>query len=57
MAETHITKATPINHLKTTIDVFDGQVKQGGLFTSNYVVYKVVTMPVKWEVTRKEADF
>ena len=35
----------------------EGLVKEGGLFTSNYVTYAINTYPQCWEVRRKDADF
>lgn len=37
--------------------VIDGEVKQGGLFSSNYIVYTVQTKGLKWKATRKDAEF
>jgi len=37
--------------------VGEGLVKEGGIFSSAYVTYKVTTDPLKWEVRRKDVEF
>jgi len=32
-------------------------IKEGGIFSANYILYKVYTSPLEWEVKRKDSDF
>lgn len=50
-------EATPINNKRVEIRVNEGVVKEGGIFSSNYVTYKITTSPLNWEVRRKDTDF
>lgn len=34
----------------------DGLVKEGGIFSSNYITYKIFTSPLGWDIRRKDAD-
>ena len=35
----------------------EGCVKKGGLFSSNFLQFKIKTDPVNWQTERKDADF
>jgi hypothetical protein len=37
--------------------VSEGLIKDGGIFTTNYITYKIETEPLHYEVRRKDADF
>ena len=39
------------------LKVVESEVRKGGFFTSDYVVYSVTTEPLGWKVGRKDADF
>ena len=49
--------ATEINYKKTTLKVTDFEIKKGGFFSSDYVLYTIETDPTNWKVGRKDADF
>ena len=46
-----------INFRKVVLKVTDSQIKRGGFFSSDYVIYKVQTEPLGWKVGRKDHDF
>ena len=48
---------TPLNRRKVTIKVIDSEVRKGGFFSSDYVLYTITTEPNGWRVGRKDADF
>ena len=49
---------TPLNMKKIDIEVNEGLIKEGGIFSSSYITYKVCTSgPISYEVRRKDADF
>ena len=48
---------TPLNNKKVVLKVIDSEIKKGGFFSSDYVLYKVKTEPLGWAVGRKDADF
>lgn len=48
---------TVLNGVRIDIKVSDALVKEGGLFSSNYITYTINTYPQCWEVKRKDADF
>ena len=37
--------------------VYNCEVKKGGFFSSDYLIFQVDTNPVKWGVQRKDSDF
>lgn len=51
--------ATPLNFKKVDVQVLDGLVKEGGIFSASYPTYKIVTSAsgIAYEVRRKDADF
>ena len=49
--------ATPINHKKVQLKILESEVRKGGFFSSDYVMYTVSTEPLGWKVGRKDADF
>ena len=57
VAKTVLMVPTQLNYKKVTMKVVDGEIKQGGLFSSNFIVYSVVTKCLKWKATRKDAEF
>ena len=46
-----------LNGVRIDTKVSDALVKEGGLFSSNYITYTINTYPQCWEVKRKDADF
>jgi len=48
---------TPLNNKRITISCRDGAEKKGGLFSANYLHYKVYTEPVGWVTLRKDEEF
>jgi hypothetical protein len=50
-------KPTPLNFKRISIEVADGQAKEGGLFGATFVSYRIKTTPLNYEVRRKDADF
>lgn len=48
---------TPINRRKVTLKVVDSEVRKGGFFSSDYVLYTITTDPNGWRVGRKDTDF
>lgn len=38
------------------ISLKDFEIKQGGLFSFSYVIYRIITNPFKWEVKRRFSD-
>jgi hypothetical protein len=48
---------TPLNYKKVDIRVSEAVIKDGGVFSSNYITYKIETKPLGYEVRRKDADF
>lgn len=48
---------TPLNYKKVDIRVTEAMIKDGGVFSANYITYKVATAPLGYEVRRKDADF
>lgn len=48
---------TPLNFKKLDIRVSEGLIKEGGIFSVNYITYKIETEPLHYEVRRKDADF
>ena len=48
---------TALNDRKVVLKVTDSQIKRGGFFSSDYVIYQVVTEPTGWKVGRKDPDF
>ena len=49
--------STPLNWRKVTLKVVDSEVRKGGFFSSDYVLYTITTEPNGWRVGRKDADF
>ena len=37
--------------------MYDGTIKEAGIFSSNYVTYNITTDPLGFSVRRKDADF
>ncbi len=56
-ADTAKIVATPINNRKVTLKVTDSEVRKGGFFSSDYVLYTIRTEPLGWRVGRKDIDF
>jgi hypothetical protein len=48
---------TMLNDKKIEIRVFEGLVKEGGIFSANYITFRITTSPVNFDVRRKDADF
>ena len=48
---------TRINNRKVVLKVVDSEVRKGGFFSSDYVLYTITTEPLGWRVGRKDADF
>ena len=48
---------TRINNRKVTLKVVDSEVRKGGFFSSDYVLYTITTEPNGWRVGRKDTDF
>jgi len=48
---------TPLNNRRITVRVSEGSVKSGGLFSTSYLMYKIVVNPLRWEIQRKDQDF
>ena len=48
---------TPLNNRKIALKVVDSEVRKGGFFTSDYVLYTITTEPLGWKIGRKDADF
>ena len=48
---------TDINYHMVTLRVVDSEVRKGGFFSSDYVLYMVTTEPLGWRVGRKDSDF
>ena len=48
---------TDINYHKVSLKVVDSEVRKGGFFSSDYVLYTVTTDPLGWRVGRKDSDF
>jgi hypothetical protein len=48
---------TKINNRKVTLKVLDSEVRKGGFFSSDYVLYTITTQPLNWRIGRKDADF
>mmetsp|Transcript_84203 Transcript_84203/g.116359 ORF Transcript_84203/g.116359 Transcript_84203/m.116359 type:complete len:112 (+) Transcript_84203:145-480(+) len=49
--------STELNFKKVDLKVCEGEVKNGGFFSSNYIMYTVDVKPLKWKAKRKDADF
>jgi len=56
-ADTAKVVATPINNKKVTLKVVDSEVRKGGFFSSDYVLYTITSEPLGWRVGRKDVDF
>ena len=56
-ASTSAIVPTPLNFKKVTLKVVDSEVRKGGFFSSDYVLYTIATEPNGWRVGRKDADF
>ena len=48
---------TKINKRKVTLKVVDSEIRKGGFFSSDYVLYSITTEPNGWRVGRKDTDF
>ena len=48
---------TDINYHKVSLKVVDSEVRKGGFFSSDYVLYTIKTEPLGWRVGRKDSDF
>lgn len=55
--ETKKLDPTVLNNKRVEVRVSEGLVKEGGIFSANYVTYKVGTSPLNFDVRRKDADF
>lgn len=47
----------PISFMRTSIKITDHLIKKGGFFSSDYVLFTVLTAPTRWKVERKDNDF
>jgi len=56
-SQTRIITPTKLNNLHAQVRVTSGLIKEGGIFTPNYITYLVETGPLGWQVRRKDADF
>lgn len=56
-ADTKKIDASCLNYKKVEVRVHEGLVKEGGIFSSNYVTYRITTAPLNFDVRRKDADF
>lgn len=56
-ADTRNLSATPLNYKTIGIKALDGTIKEGGIFGSNTLYYRVVTEPMGYEVMRKDSEF
>lgn len=54
---TMLIEPTLLNSKRINIRVKEGCVKQGGLFSANYILYKISTEPLGWSISRKDMDF
>lgn len=43
--------------VRVNIKVSDAQVKKGGFFSSDYILYKITTEPLGWSVHRRDNEF
>lgn len=48
---------TKLNNRRINIKVGDSQVKKGGFFSSDYILYKIETDPLNWVVQRRDNEF
>lgn len=48
---------TKLNNRKVTIKVSESQVKKGGFFSSDYVLYRIDTEPLSWATYRRDSEF
>jgi len=48
---------TPLNGKRIHVRVTDGALKQGGIFSASYLLFKVTVDPVGWKIMRKDQDF
>lgn len=48
---------TLINYKRVTLKVTDSQVKKGGFFSSDYVLYCITTEPTGWMTHRRDSEF
>lgn len=48
---------TPMNNRRVILKVPDSEVRKGGFFSSDYVLFTITTDPLGWRVQRKDADF
>ena len=48
---------TALSNKKITLRVIDSEIKKGGFFSSDYVLYTIKTEPLGWAVGRKDSDF
>ena len=56
-ADTAKVVATAINNKKVILKVVDSEVRKGGFFSSDYVLYTITCEPLGWRVGRKDVDF
>jgi hypothetical protein len=52
-----VEKPTPLNFKRVTVEVGDGQAKDGGLFAAGFISYRIRIKPLGYEVRRKDPDF
>jgi hypothetical protein len=48
---------SPLNNKRVKIQVLEGAMKSGGVFSSSYLIYKIKTDPLNWTIHRKDSDF
>jgi len=48
---------TALNGRQVTLKVVESDIRKGGFFASDYVVYTITTSPMGWRVGRKDSDF
>lgn len=57
MADTAKIVPTELNNKKVKLQVVESEIRKGGFFSADYVLYTVVTTPMGWRVARKDSDF
>ena len=48
---------TKLNNKRVSLKVSDSQVKKGGFFSSDYILYKIETQPLGWATFRRDNEF
>lgn len=50
-------RPTKLSNKRVSIKVSESQVKKGGFFSSDYILYKIDTEPLSWSVHRRDNEF